>query len=101
MVFVCWLLLCYPTFLPFHGSLVSWQEVTGQPASLLCPLREHARIMLFSGARGAAGLPARAVHSSIPLSSLCLGLEDGQRDRVTGNIMCVSTAIRVPWPLAL
>lgn len=94
-------LLCYPAFLPSHSSLVSWQEVTGQPPSLLCPPRQHARIILFSGARGAARLPAGAVHSSIPPSSLCLGLEDGQRDRATGNIIRVSTATHVLWPLAL
>lgn len=94
-------LLCYHAFLPSHSSLVSWQEVTGQPPSLLCPPRQHARIMLFSGARGAARLPASAVHSSIPPSSLCLGLEDGQRDRATGNIIRVSTATHVLWPLAL
>lgn len=80
-------LLCYPTFLPFHSSLVSWQEVTGQPPSLLCPPRQHARIM-FSGTRGSAGLLAGTTHSSIPPSSLCLGLEDGQRDRTTENIIC-------------
>lgn len=80
---------------------MSWQEVTGQSPSLFCPPRQHARTMLFSGARGMARLPAGAVHNSIPPSFLCLGLEDGQRDRATGNLIYVSTDTRALWPLAL